>query len=91
MAFSPSNPAAVLNADPDIEPMLKSQRLLEKQLRDLQREMETAEQARKIESEKKTPDGEADGELIDLIARWKGASRSAADEMFGIARDRVNR
>lgn len=89
-ALSPSAPD-VLKADLDIVHMLKNQRLLEKQLREVKEEVEIAEQARKIESGKKTPGGQVDGEMVDLIAKWKGASRRAADEMFGSVKDRVNR
>jgi len=56
-------------------------------------ELEAAEQAKKIEanSRKKDPEGEIDGELVELIGKWRGASRQAAEEMFGLVRDRVNR
>lgn len=85
--------AAALNADPDIAPMLRAQRELEKQLREVKEELDTAEQARKIEAEshKKDPHGGVDGELVELIVKWKGASRLAAEELFGKVRDRVNR
>ncbi|EKD12108.1 uncharacterized protein L3040_007396 [Drepanopeziza brunnea f. sp. 'multigermtubi'] len=85
--------AAALNADPDIAQMLRAQRELEKQLKEVKEALETAEQARKIEaeSEKKDPEGEIDAELVELIEKWKGASRLAAEELFGKVRDRVNR
>ncbi|CAL3973682.1 hypothetical protein PZA11_005846 [Diplocarpon coronariae] len=85
--------AAALNADPDIAPLLRIQRDLEKELKQVKEELDTAEQARKIEteSEKKDPDGEIDGELVELIEKWKEASRLAAEELFGKVRDRVNR
>jgi hypothetical protein len=91
--FSSPVQAAALNADPDIAPLLRAQRELEKQLRDLKEELDTAEQARKIESEsaKRNPEGEIDGELVELIGKWKAASRQAAEELFGKVRDRVNR
>lgn len=91
--FSSPVAAAALNADPDIAPMLKAQRELEKQLREVKEELDTAEQARKIEvdSHKNDPEGEIDGELVELIDKWKGASRLAAEELFGKVRDRVNR
>lgn len=59
----------------------------------MKEELELAEQARKIEAEsqKKDPEGEIDGELVELITKWKMASRQAAEEMFGKVRDRVNR
>jgi hypothetical protein len=73
--------------------LIKSQRQLEKQLRDLKEELDTAEQARKIEvdSQKKNPSGEVDGELLELIKKWRGASREAAEELFTSVRDKVNR
>ena len=83
----------MLNADPDIAVLLKAQRELERQLRGVKEELEQAEQARKIEREsrKKDPDGEVDGDLVVLIEKWSGASRLAAEELFGKVRDRVNR
>jgi Swi5-dependent recombination DNA repair protein 1 len=84
---------AALNGDPHIAALIKSQRQLEKQLRDLKEELDTAEQARKIEvdSQKKNPSGEVDGELLELIKKWRGASREAAEELFTSVRDKVNR
>jgi Swi5-dependent recombination DNA repair protein 1 len=91
--FSSPVATAVLNGDPDIAPLLRAQKELEKQLRDLNEELETTEQARKIEreSKKQDHDGDIDGELVELIERWRGASRQAAEELFGKVRDRVNR
>lgn len=85
--------AAALNADPDIAPMLRAQRELEKQLKELKEELDTAEQARKIEADsmKKDPDGEVDFELVELVEKWKSASRQAAEELFGKVLNRVNR
>lgn len=86
---------AVLNADPDIAPLLREQRELEKQLREAKEELDMAEQAKKIERDSKAKDedgsGEIDGELVELCEKWKGASRLAAEELFGKVRDRVNR
>jgi Swi5-dependent recombination DNA repair protein 1 len=84
---------AALNADPNIAPLLKAQRELEKELREMKEQLETTEQARKIErdSERKDSGGEVDAELVELISRWRGASRMAAEELFGKVRDRVNR
>jgi hypothetical protein len=84
---------SALNADPDVALLLKKQRELEKQLRELKEELNIAKQARKIEveSEKRNPGREVDGELLELIRRWRGASRQAAEELFTGVRDRVNR
>lgn len=60
----------------------------------MKEELDVVGQARKIEvdSEKKGGEGaEVDGELRELIRKWKGASRGAAEELFGGVRDRVNR
>jgi Swi5-dependent recombination DNA repair protein 1 len=92
--LSPSASIATqLNTDPDIAVLLRAQRELEKQLREVKEQLETAEQARKIEREsrKTSVEGEIDGELIGLIEKWRGASRQAAEELFGKVRDRVNR
>jgi Swi5-dependent recombination DNA repair protein 1 len=91
--FSSPLSAVVLNADLDIAPLLRTQKELERQLREVREELEQAEQARKIEREsrKKYPNGEVDGELVALIEKWRGASRLAAEELFGKVRDRVNR
>ncbi|PMD61330.1 uncharacterized protein K444DRAFT_611572 [Hyaloscypha bicolor E] len=90
--FSSPVQAAALNTDPDIAPLLRAQREMEKQLRELKEELDTAEQAGKIEADsaKKDPSGEIDGELVELIEKWKTASRQAAEELFGKVRDRVN-
>jgi hypothetical protein len=89
----PISTTVQLNADPEIAQMLRTQRDLEKQLRDVKEQLETAEQAGKIEREsrKTNAEGEIDGELEVLIEKWKGASRQAAEELFGKVRDRVNR
>lgn len=87
------SPSLIMNSDPDIAVLLKSQRQLEKQMRELKEELETSEQARKIEadSEKICPGRETDAELKDLIAKWRAASRHVAEELFTGVRDRVNR
>ena len=91
--FSSPGQAAALNTDPEIAPLLRAQRELEKQLREVKEELDTAEQARKIEADsvKKNPDAEIDGELLDLIEKWRAASQQAAEELFGKVRDRVNK
>ncbi|KAI9705922.1 MAG: hypothetical protein M1836_005328 [Candelina mexicana] len=71
--------------DDKVSLLLKTQRALEGELRILREELETLEQALRIESS-----GE-DNELQNLVHKWKSASREAADEMFTSVRDRVNR
>ncbi|KAF5868966.1 putative dna repair protein dds20 protein [Botrytis fragariae] len=94
-SFTSPISAAVINADPDIAPLLKDQRELEKLLKEVKEELDTAEQAKKIERDSKAKDkngsGEIDGELVDLCEKWRSASRLAAEELFGKVRDRVNR
>ncbi|PQE03268.1 dna repair dds20 mei5 protein [Rutstroemia sp. NJR-2017a BBW] len=81
--------SAALNADPDIAPLVKMQRDLERQLKEVKQELEVVEQARKIERD--SGEGEIDGELVRLCEKWREASRGAAEELFGKVRDRVNR
>jgi hypothetical protein len=92
-SFTSPIAGAAINADPDVAPLLRQQRELEKQLRELKEELDTAQQAKKIEdsSRKKIPDGDIDAELVELTTKWKAASRQAAEELFGQVRDRVNR
>ncbi|KAH0564942.1 hypothetical protein GP486_001662 [Trichoglossum hirsutum] len=71
--------------EPTLYPLLKEERYLERELRELKSELDTIEQARKIETK-----GE-DEELVGLIEKWKGAARTAAEEVFGRVSDRVNR
>ncbi len=60
-----------------------------KQLRHDKELVEQAEGIRR-ESEKKRPGEEVDIELKELIEKWKGASRLAADEVFGFVKERVS-
>jgi Swi5-dependent recombination DNA repair protein 1 len=91
--FSSPVQAAALNVDPDIAPLLRTRRELEQQLREVKEELDTAQQASKIvaDSAKNVSSGDVDGELVELIEKWKAASRQAAEELFGKVRDRVNR
>lgn len=59
----------------------------------MKEELHVIQQARKIEKDslKEYEEGEIDGELKALAVRWKMASRMAADELFGVVKDRVNR
>ncbi|TGO45306.1 hypothetical protein BOTNAR_0680g00050 [Botryotinia narcissicola] len=94
-SFTSPISAAVINADPDIAPLLKEQRELEKLLKEVKEELDTAEQAKKIERDSKAKNengsGEIDGELVDLCEKWRSASRLSAEELFGKVRYRVNR
>lgn len=79
--------------DVDIRPILRTQRELESKLRELKEELHVIQQARKIEKDSFKDNGESeiDGELKALAIKWKVASRTAADELFGVVKDRVNR
>lgn len=59
----------------------------------MKEELHVIQQARKIEkdSSKEDEKGEIDGELKALAVKWKMATRMAADELFGVVKDRVNR
>ncbi|RKF63796.1 Swi5-dependent recombination DNA repair protein 1 [Erysiphe neolycopersici] len=89
--FSPRT-TAILNEDPDVSPLLRIQHNLEKQLRELNEQLDIAEQAKKIEEESsKKGFKDVDGELSELITKWTIASRQAAEELFSKVQDRVNR
>ncbi|KAI3391638.1 hypothetical protein diail_7006 [Diaporthe ilicicola] len=61
-------------------------------LKDLDRQLGIVEQARRIEdaSEESRPGEPVDQELRDLIAKWKTASRLAAEELFETVKERVD-
>lgn len=61
-------------------------------IRGVDRQLETVQQASKIEgaSERRKPGEPVDQELRDLVVRWRGASRVAADELFELVRGRVD-
>jgi hypothetical protein len=103
-AFSSPIATSIINSDPIVTQLLKEQRILENELKVVKEELDTAEQAKKIEAhsrkwlEKRNEEGlfegneeRIDGELVVLVGKWRGASRGAAEEMFGHVRDRVNR
>lgn len=56
-----------------------------RQLSKLRQDLDTVQQAEKIES------AGQDAELESLISKWKMASRELAEEVFRTAKDRVNR
>ena len=74
-----------LASDPEVGSLMKSQRGLEQQLAAMRTEVDTLRQAYKIEST------DSDAELETLIAKWKTASRKAAEVVYIDVRDRVNR
>ncbi|KAI6250623.1 Swi5-dependent recombination DNA repair protein 1 [Erysiphe necator] len=83
---------AILNEDPDVSSLLRTQQNLEKQLKEVNEQLDIADQAKKIEQESaKKGYVEVDGELSELITKWTLASRQAAEELFSKVQDRVNR
>ncbi|KAH8432253.1 putative DNA repair protein Dds20/Mei5 [Aspergillus melleus] len=86
------NPASYLTPtkkpvllDPEITELQKQQRALQSRLSALRSELDTAQQALRVESSDK------DTELEKLIAKWKTASQDAAEEVFAGAQERVAR
>lgn len=62
-------------------------------VKDLDRRLETVRQAAEIEAacERSRPGEPVDQELRDLVAKWKGASRMAAEELFETVKERVDK
>ncbi|EAW22390.1 putative DNA repair protein Dds20/Mei5 [Aspergillus fischeri NRRL 181] len=72
-------------ADPVISELQKEERALQSRLSALRSELDTVQQALRIESSSK------DAELEALILKWKTVSQEAAEEVFEGARERVSR
>ena len=73
---------------------MNAQNQLKKKLHCLTEELCLTEQAHKIENdplEIRSDGGVVDGELLRLTETWKAASRQAAEELFGSAKDKINR
>ncbi|KFZ14445.1 hypothetical protein V502_06043 [Pseudogymnoascus sp. VKM F-4520 (FW-2644)] len=89
-----STPSDNSDSQLEIASLVKAQRQLKNKLHSLKEELHLCEQAHKIEHDplETGPDGkEVDGELLRLTERWKSASRQAAEELFGSAKDKINR
>lgn len=74
--------------------LVNAQQKLKNKLHCLTEELSLAEQAHKIEhdlSETGSDGNEMNGDLLHLTEKWKSASRQAAEELFGGAKDRINR
>ncbi|KAI9932076.1 hypothetical protein MW887_009582 [Aspergillus wentii] len=71
--------------DPITFDLQKQQRALQSRLSALRSELNTVEQALRIESSTK------DVELEDLITKWRCVSQNAAEEVFAGAQERVSR
>lgn len=72
-------------ADPVIADLQSQQKALQARIAALRSELDTAQQARRIES------SDRDAELERLIAKWRSVSQSAADEVFEGAQERFTR
>lgn len=72
-------------ADPVVADLQKQQRALQSRLVALHSDLDTAQQALRIESSNRHT------ELKTLIAKWRGISQDAAEEVFAGAQERVTR
>ncbi|CAP69226.1 uncharacterized protein PODANS_1_8940 [Podospora anserina S mat+] len=70
----------------------RSHRELDAQMKKVEKELERVRQAKRIEeaSRRKRPGEEVDAELSELVGKWKGASRLAAEELFEVVKGRVD-
>lgn len=90
----PSRSSDTSDGQSEIAALLKTQRQLKNKLHSLAEELHLFEQAYKIEHDRPKPGsegGEVDSELLRLTEGWKLASRQAAEELFGSAKDKINR
>lgn len=71
--------------DPEIANLQKQQRETQSRLSNLRSELDTAQQALRIESSNR------EEELEALIAKWKKVSQDAAEEVFSGAQERISR
>ncbi|KAK5663750.1 hypothetical protein OQA88_4181 [Cercophora sp. LCS_1] len=87
-----AGPAKDESANPAREKILKLQRKMVAAQRQADDDLALAQQAAKIqrESNAKRPGAEVDAELSELVEKWKGASRLAADELFELIKCRVD-
>ncbi|KAL3468200.1 hypothetical protein BJX64DRAFT_85881 [Aspergillus heterothallicus] len=72
-------------ADPETQALQKEQRALQSRLVTLRSELDTVQQALRIESSSR------DKELEALIVKWRKVSQEAAEEVFTGARERISR
>lgn len=73
------------SSDPEIAALRRKRIALQSQLTSLRSELDTAQQALRIESSSR------DDELKKLIVKWRGVSQKAADELFESAKDKIER
>jgi Swi5-dependent recombination DNA repair protein 1 len=83
MAHSPTTDAA----------LRQRKKELEGQVKQVRQQLELARQAQRIQASslKLCPGEDIDNELKDLIQKWRGASRLAAEELFDLIKARVDR
>ncbi|KAL2796119.1 hypothetical protein BJX66DRAFT_146478 [Aspergillus keveii] len=74
-----------VSADPEIQDLQKEQRALQSRLAALRSELDTVQQALRIESSSR------DEDLETLIVKWKKVSQDAAEEVFTGAQERISR
>ena len=72
-------------SDPEIMDLQKRQRELQSRLSNLRSDLDTVQQALRIES------SSSDEELEALIMKWKKVSQDAAEEVFSGAQERISR
>ena len=71
--------------DPELTTLQKAQRTLQSRLASLRQDLDTVQQAQRIEGSSKT------AELEGLISKWKAVAQDAAEEVFASAKERVGR
>ncbi|KAH8698825.1 hypothetical protein BGW36DRAFT_426515 [Talaromyces proteolyticus] len=81
----PRHQRPTTNPDPETSALQKEQKSLLSRLSSLRSQLDTAQQALRIESSSR------DAELHVLIQKWKKVSQNVADELFVSARDRIER
>ncbi|KAL2271249.1 hypothetical protein VTJ83DRAFT_620 [Remersonia thermophila] len=82
-----NNNSACTDADALLRQIQASQRHLALQVRAAQQRLELVQQARRIEEASRA--NKADAGLRERIAKWKAASRLAAEELFELVRERA--
>ncbi|KAF7592782.1 hypothetical protein BBP40_012464 [Aspergillus hancockii] len=80
-----ASPKKPIFSDPAVLDLQKQQRALQSRLATLRSELDTAQQALRLESSTK------DAEIESLIVKWRSISQNAAEEVFSGAQERVAR
>ncbi|BCR86635.1 putative DNA repair protein Dds20/Mei5 [Aspergillus chevalieri] len=82
--ITPTKKSPIL-LDPELSTLQKHYRTLQSRLATLRTDLDTSQQALRIES------SDRDTELESLIAKWRAISQDAAEEVFAGAQERVAR